>query len=222
MYISHKYKICFVRIPKTACSSITEYLIRNIPDHEAVHSGVDDVAMKSTLGKNPIRRPIMANKYVHYTLQDIVKDGFIKENQLKDYTIFGVIRDPVDRQMSMYYFRKKWDRKTKPSLQDYKNITINNCAMKINPDATGKIQTDFLTYKGQPYGKFLLFDNIEEELDKFMKARSMPTGFKLPKHKSGNRKPKQSEIVFDDEVLNSIKMHYTKDYIMYNQLKEQK
>lgn len=50
----------------------------------------------------------------------------------------------------------------------------------------------------------------------------MPTGFKLPKHKSGNRKPKQSEIVFDDEVLNSIKMHYTKDYIMYNQLKEQK
>lgn len=220
MYISHKYKICFVRIPKTACSSITEYLIRNIDDREAVHSGVDDVAIKSTFGKNPIRKPIMANKYVHYTLQNIVQDGLIKEDQLSKYKIFGVIRDPVDRQLSMYYFRKKWDRKIKPSLQDYKNITINNCAMKINPAMTGMIQTDFLTYKGRQYGDFLLFDNLEEQLDSLMKEQGLQTGFKLPRHKSGNRKPKQAEIQFDEEVLTSIKTRYTKDYIMYNKLKD--
>lgn len=219
MYISHKYKVCFVRIPKTACSSITHYLIKNIDDREAVHSGVDDVKIKSTLGKNPIRKPIMANKYVHYTLEDIVKDKFLTPQQLNEYKIFGVIRDPFDRQLSMYYFRKKWDRKVKASLQDYKNLTINNCAMKINPEATGRIQTDYMTYKGRQYGTFLLYDDLEANLQKFMTNHGLPTEHNLPKHKSGNRVARGNEIKFDDEVKQSIKEHYLKDFEIYNMLK---
>jgi len=217
MYISHKYKLIFVRIPKTACSSITEYLIKNIEDREAVHSGVDDAAIKPTMGKQPIRRPIMSNKYVHFTLQDIVDNKLIAPTQLHEYKIFGVIRDPIDRQLSMYYFRKKWDRKIKPSLQDYKNITINNCAMKVNPDATGRIQSDYLTYKGRQYGKFLLYDNLESELKRFMVNHGFKTEFPLPKHKSGNRK--KVEIQFDEEVINSIKQRYSKDFAMIKELK---
>jgi len=219
MYISHKYKLIFVRIPKTACSSITHYLIKNIEDREAVHSGVDDAKIKSTLGKNPIRKPIMSNKYVHYTLADIVNDKFITPQQLNEYKIFGVIRDPFDRQMSMYYFRKKWNRKPKPSLQDYKNLTINNCAMKINPEATGRIQTDYMTYKGRQYGTFLLYDNLEQELRKFMVNHGLSVEHDLPKHKAGNRVARGNEIKFDDEVIQSINKHYSKDFEVYNMLK---
>jgi len=219
MYISHKYKVCFVRIPKTACSSITHYLIKNIDDRQAIHSGVDDVKIKSTLGKNPIRKPIMANKYVHYTLEDIVNDKFLTPEQLHTYKIFGVIRDPIDRQMSMYYFRKKWDRKTKPSLEDYKQLTINNVAMKINPEATGKLQTDYLKYKGRQYGTFLLYDNLERNLTQFMTNHGLYAEFPLPKHKSGNRVAKGNEIQFDDEVIQSLNEHYSEDFKVYNMLK---
>jgi hypothetical protein len=222
MYISHKYKIIFVRIPKTACSSITDFLIRNIKDSDAVHSGVDDSKIAPTIVDdtkqkqvNPLLRST-SNKYVHYTLEDIINEGLIKATSLNRYRCIGVIRDPVDRQKSMYYFRKKWNLRTKPSLQDYKNITINNCTMRLSP-ITGIQQSDFLMYNGVSYGNMWLYENIEKELPALMKDLGLNSDHKLPKHKFGNRKT--GEFNFDEEVMDSLKAHYHKDFKLYNELK---
>jgi|TARA_R110000744_G_scaffold76776_2_gene151967 hypothetical protein len=217
MYISHKHKIVFIRIPKTACSSITEFLIKNIADPEAIHSGVDDSKIKSTLvSKAPIRKLVMANKYVHYTLQDIVDDGFIKAEDLSTYKIYAVIRNPVDRQKSMYWFRKKWQKVPPGSLQDYKNITIGNCEMKLSP-TTGEEQVSFMKYNNKSYGTFWLFENIDKELNNLMSSLGLNIKHDLPNHKSGNRK--KDEFEFDKEVLNSLRAHYNNDFAMYKDLR---
>ena len=216
MYISRKYKIIFIRIPKTACSSITEFLIKNISDSEAIHSGVDDSKIKSTLISQPIKKPVMSNKYVHYTLQDIVDDGFVKAEELEQYKIFGVLRNPVDRQKSMYWFRKKWSRATPGSLEDYKNITIDNCTMKASP-ATGIEQVSFMKYNNILHGTFWLFENIDKELNNLLNDLGFSIKHELPKHKSGNRK--KNEFEFDEEVMKSLKAHYNNDFMMYHKLK---
>lgn len=218
MYISRKYKVIFIRIPKTACSSITEFLIKNIDDSNAIHSGVDDSNIKSTLidAEKTSSKENKSNKYVHYTLQNIVDEGFVKADELKHYNIFGVLRNPIDRQKSMYWFRKKWSKSTPGSLEDYKNITINNCAMKASP-ATGIEQVEFMKYNNKLHGRFWLFENIDKELNNLLNDLGLSMKYELPKHKSGNRK--KNEFEFDEEVMKSLKAHYNNDFIMYHNLK---
>ena len=51
MYVSHKYKLIFLRTPKTASSSLSEFFIKNIPDPDAIYTLVEDSNIPATLSK---------------------------------------------------------------------------------------------------------------------------------------------------------------------------
>jgi len=164
MYISHKYKLIFLRTPKTASSSLSEFFIKNIPDDYAIYTPVEDSNIPGTLNPDIINKYKINFKYYHFTLEDLVNNEIITEEQAKTYKSFAVIRDPVDRQKSFYYFYKNWKGRHSPaSLDEYKAWTSNGSFIG-EPNSAIK-QTDILSINEEIIGNYWLYENINDELN---------------------------------------------------------
>jgi len=218
MYLSHKYKFIFLRSPKTASSSLSEFFIKNVNDPNAVYTPVDDTKIPGNLDKAIVDKYRKNNKFFHFTLQDLLNENIITNKIIDEYRCFSILRNPIDRQKSAYYFRKKYDKARPPSLEDYKNITKNLTTFQKSP-LTGMQQTDLLLVNNEIKGELWLYENLESHVRKFMKDLNIDIKHPLPKHKSGNRK-KETDIIFDKQVLDALQKHFSRDFREYKRLVE--
>lgn len=219
MYISHKYKFIFLRTPKTASSSLSEFFIKNIPDPHAVYTPVEDSKIQGTLSTGLIQKYKNNFKYYHFTLEDLVKEKIITPEQASSYKSIAVLRDPADRQKSFYYFYKKWKGRAKqPSLEEYK-VWAPNGTFLNEPNSSIR-QTDFLSLQGKIVGEYWLYENLHHELSKFMKSINVQVIHPLPSHKSNFRKNRSNEIQFDEDAMNKLLEVFGEDFKLYNELKE--
>lgn len=220
MYISHKYKFIFLRTPKTASSSLSEFLIKNVDDPQAVYTEVDDTKIAGTLDKSIVNKYRKDFKYFHFTLEDLVKENIITPQQIKNYKCFAVLRDPIDRQKSFYYFYKKWRKECKnvpASLEEYKRMAPEGYFLR-EPNSE-ILQSSFLEYNGQLCGEYWLYENIDEELDRFVKEYGIQVKHPLPKHKTKFRTNRENEINFDYQSLQKMKNIFEKDFNLYTKVK---
>ena len=98
MYVSHKYKLIFLRTPKTASSSLSEFFIKNIPDPDAIYTPVEDSNIPATLSNEIINKYKINFAYYHFTLQDLVDNRIITPMAAIQYKSIAVVRNPIDRQ----------------------------------------------------------------------------------------------------------------------------
>lgn len=91
MPISHKYKIIFIHIPKTGGSSI---------DKTFGMYGNNNTIDKNILFGNDIQ---------HYTIMDLLNNRLISTEEYKEYFKFAFVRNPWDKMVSEYFYRKRWD-----------------------------------------------------------------------------------------------------------------
>ena len=218
MYISHKHKLIFLRVPKTASSSLSEFLIRNLNDPDAIHTPVDDTNIRhANLPKGLLHKYKNDFSYFHLTLQQIYDEGIVTKEQVNTYKKIAVLREPIDRHLSFYHFYRRWDgnRKADPSLEEFKSFIPNGYFQRHE---NSKIkQSDFLRFNGQIVGDYWLYKNFEEKLYTLMDELSVKITHELPKHKSGFRKPVEVELV-DDEMRDLIKAYYREDFEIYERL----
>lgn len=220
MYLSHKYKFLFLRTPKTASSSLSDFFINNVDDPDAIYTEVEDSNLPGTLSEDIVSK-YRPYRFYHFTVQQLIDEGVLTEEQARDYYCFALLRNPIDRQKSFYYFYKKWKSpKTEPSLEEYKSWTANGV---FNNDANSAIvQTDLLKIRGEYIGEYWLFEDLYPKLNEFM---TQTLGLKcppLPKHKTDTRKNKNNEINFDIESLSDIQNHFFNDFAMYQELLRKK
>ena len=124
MYISHKYKFVFLRTPKTGSSSLSDFFIKNIDDPSAVYTDVPDSNTKGTVPFDVIRKYLPHNHY-HMGISHLIHEGLLTEAQAREYNVFSVLRDPLDRAKSFYYFYRKWrDVGTPASIEQYRRWTL--------------------------------------------------------------------------------------------------
>lgn len=215
MYISHKYKFVFLRTPKTASSSLSEFFIKNIPDPDAVYTPVEDTKIPGTVAKGLVTKYRTNFRFYHWTIEDLVRERVLTEEQAKTYDVFSVLREPVDRQKSFLYFYGKWKAKGKPiTLEHYKEWAPDGY-FKDEPNSA-MLQTDFLKLKGKYVGDFWLYEDIFSNLILFLNKRGITPIEPLKQHKSNFRKDRENEIVFDKESLNKMRAHFYNDFEMYN------
>lgn len=217
MYLSHKYKFLFLRTPKTASSSLSDFFIRNIDDPNAIYTEVEDSKLPGTLSEEIVGK-YRPYAFYHFTLDQLITEGVITEEQAREYNCFALLRDPIERAKSFYYFYKKFRSPGRPaSLDEYKAWTHNGI---FNNDANSAIrQTDLLKIKGESVGRYWLYENLEQELFDLMYGLKIEVKHPLPQHKTDTRKAKKNEIEFDDHCLNGLQSHFREDFDLYEKLK---
>ena len=217
MYLSHKYKFLVLRTPKTGSSSLSEFLIKNIDDPDAIYTEIDDTGIPGTLDEAIVNRN-RPFKYFHFSLNDLIREKVITPDIIKNYRCISVLRNPVDRQKSFYYFMKKWwAPNTVATLEEYKSFSPDGYSLRREYNTMLK-QTDLLMFEGKLRGEFWLYENLETELHKLMDDLNIEIKHPLPQHKSGFRKDRATEIQFDDEVMTSLRNHFKLDFETYEKL----
>lgn len=220
MYVSHKYKLIFLRTPKTASSSLSEFFIKNIPDPDAIYTPVEDSNISGTLSKEVMDKYKLNFAYYHFTLQDLVGNGILTKAQAFEYRSIAVIRNPIDRQKSFYYFYRRWkNRGSKPSLSQYKAWTPQGF-FRGEPNSS-ILQSSILQYNGEIKGDYWLYPNIGNELSKLMRELNLQVTHPLPNHKNDFRTNRDDEIVFDKEAIDVLSRHFGADIDLYNTLAEE-
>ena len=83
MYLSHKYKFLFLRTPKTASSSLSDFFIRNIDDPDAIYTEVEDSGLVGTLSEEIVSR-YRPYAFYHFTVQQLINEGVLTEEQARE------------------------------------------------------------------------------------------------------------------------------------------
>lgn len=220
MYVSHKYKLIFLRTPKTASSSLSEFFIKNIPDPDAIYTPVEDSNIGGTLSKEIVNKYKLNFAYYHFTLQDLVDNGVVTLAQALEYKSVAVIRNPVDRQKSFYYFYRRWKSVgSQPSLAQYKAWTPQGF-FRGEPNS-GILQSNILKCNGKIQGDYWLYQNIGNELSHLMRELNLQVTHPLPNHKNDFRTNRDDEIKFDEEAMRTLTKTFGADIDLYNELAEE-
>jgi hypothetical protein len=221
MYLSHKYKFLFLRTPKTASSSVCDFLIRNVDDPEAIYTPVEDADIPGTLDQALIEK-YNGYRYYHFTLFQLITEKVITFEQAHEYRNIAVMRDPIDRQMSFYYFFKKWTpNHLRPgNLNEYKQMTPNGY---FHGQFNAMLQqSNLLDLNGKTLGTYWLYENLEKELYKFMDELGIEIKHPLPRHKSEFRKDRpKNEFYFDKESIDKMRKAFPYDFEIYTKLKKE-
>jgi hypothetical protein len=131
--------------------------------------------------------------------------------------VISVLRDPVDRQKSFFYFYGKWKGQGKTlTLNHYKQWAPNGY-FKDEPNSAIK-QTDFLKLGDKYIGNFWLYEDLNHKLNELMNFLRIEIKHPLPSHKSNFRKVRENEVTFDSEIMDKMLEVFRPDFEMYNEL----
>lgn len=215
--ISHKHKVIFIHIPKSAGSSVFKYFLpeRNInwknPDYEVLY------------GWCPKRRIHLQ----HATTKQLLETELITEEQWKTYYKFTIVRNPWDRAYSDYLWIQD-DRKVYDSFYNFiykkgkfKKILNDNSNMNYRGDHLLN-QTDFFSLDNEwKVDSVLRFEELDTEMKQLTKKLNLKEKFDIHIQKS-NRKFKHYSHFYTNTRMKLIKNNYHNDIIKLNYVFEDK
>jgi len=204
MYINRTKKFIFLRVTKTGSTSIQNYLIDSIGTDEVSHAKVETNSCYSTSSCN------CSTEMSHLNVTELLHYNLIKPDDLQDYSIYGIIRNPIDRFISACYHVPENGYRlpnidslsTDECVEYYLNrISVNNWLMLP--------QAYWLLHEGKHISNIFLYENLSSLVSSiYGKDIVLPY-----KHRNWARKDKSCNIHQDlqDEILRL----YRTDYEIY-------
>lgn len=222
MVINERYNFVFLRIPKNASTSLAIWFIKNAGNPStdkwtAVHDGgingshgVDPMVLEKFKGTNRI--------IWHMTLQELIDNEIISKWHAQRKRIIGVVRDPFERQISLYYFLKRRHKLTGDDASNFRDIFRRGC----HPTETNNqiLQSDYFKIDGK-YPKQMdiwPYDQIQTRLESFAKENKLKM-VPLEKKKSGLRPPitNLADKLYDDRTRDAVRRYYDEDFKILEQ-----
>jgi len=211
MYIK-KLNFCFIRIPKNASSSIMNFMQANAGSEEDTFSRVfklEGKILSKGYGQNFSK--------IHNSHSDV--SYVINHKLVPDTAKFvGVVRDPFDRQLSLYLYRMKDQSAIAPSPEHFKQ-SITNGILQDLPHHM-QLQSTYLNYSKAINHQYWLFENIHNHIDEWCKEYNIvPTTPLIDLSRFSVDTLSLIDTYYDDELRSEVTKAWKPDIDLYNKLK---
>lgn len=236
MILSKSRKFIFLRVPKTASTSLQRQILESIPYEEIdLHtqidtydtSGVDKIPEDSHLHKCKYPHEHIPSVFsainAHPNLADLIKHKVLSYDELFEYKVYGVMREPIDRLVSQ--------AQQSFSLIEYDPPLTNALALssffhvldnKAVDEQTGLMlhhrnpglfnsQIHWLRYNGRRINRLFKYDEISKLLEEITGETELKYN-----HRSHYRKVK--EVHIPDELAKEVRRRYPEDFALWESL----
>jgi hypothetical protein len=217
MVICEKFNFTFLRIPKNASSSLSEFFIQNFCDKDDVFTEVNDCGIPNhNVPIDLIKKYIDKYRFIHLTLQELVDNNMVTLEQAETKRNICVMRNPYERQLSLYFFLKRGQNK---SPEEFREI-MKNGTYSTDPSNV-ILQTEYSVVNGKDLGEWWLYENLNDHLVEFVKGAGAWRQKQLEQRK-GTYKPKDPRLLdlyYDSATKDAVQKYYEKDFEKYESLK---
>ena len=221
MVISDQHKFIFLRVPKNASTSLATFFVKGYcHSPNDIHTGIGDSKISSkNINLSLQEKYRKHHRFIHLTLNEIINNQVITESYARRCKIIGVIRDPLDRQLSLYFFKRRGKGDTTPN--GFRSMFRNGYCEDDNNNHI--LQSDYLKIGDQSVGEWWLYDDLDKHLAEFKSQYPLPNNIELPTYKSSFRKSvdkaKQLDEYYDDATRDAVLDYYARDVDLYERLK---
>lgn len=210
MVICEKYNFIFLRIPKNASSSLAEFFVNHCCDENDIYTEVNDCGIPSkNVEPELIKKYFNQYRFIHLTLQELHDNGLVSEEEVDRKQIISVLRDPLMRQLSLYFFLKRGRSK---SVDEFRQIFKDGYHKTDTNNAI--LQTDYAKLNGVDRGTWWIYNKLDKHLEEWCGQNNLPRALKLKNFK-GNYTPKHYELVdeyYDEKTRSAVLKYYEKDF----------
>lgn len=221
MVISDDHKFIFLRVPKNASTSLATFFVNGYcHSNKDIYTSIGDSKVQNkNIPSSVLHDYRKQHRFIHLTLNEIINNKIITEQYARSCKIIGCLRDPLDRQLSLYFFKNRG--RGNPSPEEFRREFKNGYSLS---DENNQIrQCDYLKIGDQSVGEWWLYDDLNTHLEEFQKQYSSSKNVELKTYKSSFRKKvdKQEQIdyYYNEEVKNAVLNYYAEDADLYQRLK---
>lgn len=218
MIVSHQHRFVFVKTRKTAGTSIEIALAQHCGPNDII-TPIDDVdeQIRKNLGhRGPqnyefrlkskgitgIFRRLLGRdigKHFNHAPAGLIRDRIGAES-FDSYRKFCVVRNPWDRAVSLYFWRR--------NRPDAERLAEGTSFADFVRETSSEILSDahiFTIDGGAAVDRFVRYENLNEDLTAALSELGLPA-IELPRAKSGTRKTKDHySLIYDDESVERIR-----------------
>ena len=214
MVISDLHNFIYIRIPKNASTSLATFFVQNYCDENSIYTGIGDAGIKpQNVPAEVIQKHKVQYRIIHLTLSEIIQEGLISEEDARKKKVIGVIRNPLERQLSLYFFKNR-SMSHRISVENFKRETAKGF---IESDGSNHIlQSDYLKIGDENVGEFWKYDNLDYHIEQFIEQHGKPE-FPIKQFKS-NIKPKNDNLIneyYDAATRKAVEEYFAKDFELY-------
>ena len=220
--ISHPHKAIFIHIPKCGGQSVENAFLSDLGLNWANRSPL--LLMRN---KNPDVGP---PRLAHLTAEDYLRYHYASKDLFDDYYSFAILRNPVDRVLSMFNYLKIRTRLgTRMNFEDFVGEWLAKQLSKTGIDGTAyagnqgwfvRPQTDFvLDASDQPMVKGLFFlETINENFGTIREKCQLRSD--LPHVNKSKKTATQNDL--NPETRAIIRELYERDFAYFEKIAETK
>ena len=211
MVVSYSNNFIFLRVPKNASSSLAEYFVRNKCNKETdMWTMVNDCGIRENkVPKDVVKKYAFHYRHIHLTLQELVDNALITPTEACDMTKIVVIRNPLHRQLSLFFFLCR-NRKTQATPEGFrKSFSRGKHESDTNNVFT---QTEYAKLNGEIASNvdFWKYEDVNDKIGG------------LEKRKAGFRPQKDMDDLvaeyYDDATRQAVLDYYAEDMKIYESL----
>lgn len=219
MVICEKYKFIFLRIPKTASTSLSVFFVKNFCSKADIYTKVGSVN-NINIEHNNIPKHMVekydSNRIIHLTLNEIVDLGVASRSEVQSKDVIAVLRNRLDRQLSLFFYLSKKYRFSSDVKTFRKMFAEGKHESNVNNSIT---QYDYCVLDNVNVGKYWRYEDIQSNIQKFVDRHGIIVNHALAHYKLGHKSVKalKSEY-YDKRTIRAVEEYYSKDFELYETL----
>lgn len=216
MVICERHKFIYLRVPKNASTSLATFFIKNCCSVVDRYTGVGDAQIQTkNVDQNIISKYKDQYRFIHLTLQELIDNKIVKPEELETKKVISVIRNPFERQLSLFFFKNRNTGALHP--EDFRSQFRQGYH---HDDGSNRIlQSEYPVYNGVSYGPMWKYEDVARKLEEFVQENFIQVKSPIERYKSQyKKKNKVLDDYYDEATRKAVEKYYAKDFEVYESL----